>query len=159
MHTSTHTYTHTLPQSFDPSRASEYHRWGQELNANTRHADGVHHFHDSDYTSVYSGGSLTTLKMFSNRMYNNEVCNDEGLRSWHTASGALFTYRTGREYNAVFPVWDWTRIPGTTTRRVRDESSKKVRHMGLTSFVGGLSDSVISYEAEKVLSAGKAGDD
>ena len=27
-----------------------------------------------------------------------------------------YTYQTGQEYLGIFPVWDWSRLPGTTNR-------------------------------------------
>jgi len=116
-------YAYIIPDlaKLDPGRAAEYVAWGKELQAQTPHADGLRHFYNSDYTASHSGGSMISLKMYSKRTENNEVTNMEGLMSWHTASGALLSYRTGAEYSAIFPLWDWARIPGTTTRRARDE--------------------------------------
>lgn len=52
---------------------------------------GTRHFYRSDYTAHHTGKFAFTLKMYSTRMYNNEITNGEGLESWHTADGALYT--------------------------------------------------------------------
>jgi hypothetical protein len=98
---------------------------------------GTRHFYRSDYTSHHRLGFAQTLKMWSKRTDNNEVTNGEGLRSWHTADGALYTYINGDEYDGIFPVWDWTRIPGTTHRVNGGEVPGQVEALGATEFVGG----------------------
>jgi hypothetical protein len=45
-------------------------------------------------------------------MYSNEVCNAEGLKSWHTGDGVLLPKVTGAEYLGIFGVWDWETLPG-----------------------------------------------
>lgn len=95
----------------------------------------------------------------------SEICNNENLKADHTADGVLYTYQTGQEYLGIFPVWDWSRLPGTTNRagvlgsKVRQQvriavigqgiflhflaplisQCFSVIRQGLTSFVGGLS--------------------
>ena len=81
-----------------------------------------------------------TLKMSSTRMENNEVCNNEGLKSWYTGDGVLLPYSSGVEYEGIFPVWDWTALPGTTSRLGVDGVSSKVKHFGRTAFVGGATE-------------------
>ena len=53
---------------------------------------GTRHFFRSDYSTHHTAAFALTLKMYSRRMDNNEITNGEGLQSWHTADGALFTY-------------------------------------------------------------------
>jgi chondroitin AC lyase len=111
---------------------------------------GARHFWKSDYTAYHSEGFFASLKMFSKRMSNNEVCNGENLKADHTASGVLLTYQTGQEYLGIFPVWDWSRLPGTTTRA--GVLGPSVRHTGSTDFVGGVVDdrvalSVMDYQS------------
>ena len=72
---------------------------------------GGRHFWQSDYTAYHAESHFTSLKMFSKRMTNNEICNNENLKADHTADGALYTYQSGQEYRGIFPVWDWSREP------------------------------------------------
>jgi hypothetical protein len=48
-----------------------------------------------------------SLKMDSTRMDNNEVCNGEGLESWHTADGVLLPYVRGDEYEGACPAFHY----------------------------------------------------
>src|SRR5947208_3528799 len=100
---------------------------------------GNKHFWCSDYITHHRPGWFTSVKMFSTRMFNAELVNNEGMRSQHLSDGANFIYLTGDEYLDIFPVWDWNKIPGTTVEQAppsRDELKVK----GKTSFVGGVSD-------------------
>lgn len=98
------------------------------------------HFFMSDYAAHHRENFSITLKMSSTRMDNNEVCNGEGLKSWNTGDGVLLPYRAGDEYEGIFPVWDWTALPGTTSRWKIEGNSNNVRHAGKTSFVGGATE-------------------
>jgi len=99
------------------------------------------HFFTSDYMAHSRPSFLATSRLFSNRTINSECVNSENKRGKDLADGALVVYRSGREFEGVFPVWDWQRVPGTTEHRVDvgDECSsiQRVQH---TSFVGGVSD-------------------
>ncbi len=50
---------------------------------------------------------------------------------------------TGTEYEGIFPVWDWTALPGTTSRLGVEGAPlwQDVKHYGKTSFVGGATES------------------
>jgi chondroitin AC lyase len=56
----------------------------------------------------------TSVKMHSDRMLNGEFINQERKRSQHLSDGVNFLYQSGQEYQNIFPVWDWTKLPGTT---------------------------------------------
>jgi chondroitin AC lyase len=78
--------------------------------------------------------------MFSSRIANTDMpCNGEGLKSHHLADGCNVLLRTGREFQDIFPVWDWQKIPGTTVEQ-REELLGSPRRMGKTTFVGGVSN-------------------
>lgn len=47
------------------------------------------HFWDSDYTVAGTDAALLSYRAWSNRTYNAECVNSEGLRSWHKADGVL----------------------------------------------------------------------
>ncbi len=51
--------------------------------------------------------------MVSNRTINGECINEEGKQGGMLADGATAVYVTGREFEDVFPLWDWTAVPGT----------------------------------------------
>lgn len=101
---------------------------------------GNRHFWRSDLMTHHRPGYYTSARMFSSRLANTDMpCNGEGLKSHHIADGCNLLLRTGREYEDIFPVWDWQKIPGTTAEQ-RAELTGSPRRMGKTSFVGGVSN-------------------
>eukprot|EP00051_Salpingoeca_urceolata_P009587 m.116150 g.116150 ORF g.116150 m.116150 type:complete len:792 (+) comp16373_c0_seq1:88-2463(+) len=142
-----------------PSRANELKLFASRLQGKAPPLSGTRHFFRSDYTAHHRSKFAITLKMQSNRMLGNEVTNTEGLMSWHTASGATLVYLNGSEYRGIFPVWDWTRIPGTITRHDKNESSSKVHQMGSTSFVGGCSNGLLAVSCMNFSSLDFGGSD
>lgn len=67
--------------------------------------------------------------------------NMESLKHHHYADGANFVSVTGKEYDDIFPVWDWQKIPGTTVvqRPVMPYYTEIVKQ-GKTGFVGAVTD-------------------
>jgi len=133
---------------------------------------GSRHFWRSDYSAHHRPAAFQSLRMKSTRTNGNQECNGENIRPWHTSDGALYTYRyvllaqlllllltavalglavaladvpcsDGDEYSAIFPVWDWDAIPGTTGRAgplPGEKPGKDLDQPGKTAFVGGASD-------------------
>jgi chondroitin AC lyase len=84
----------------------------------------------------------TSVKMLSNRTLGGELVNDEGRKSQHLSDGMNLLYMTGDEYKDIFPVWDWTKLPGTTAIQGTLETgeSNPIGVRGETAFDGGVSD-------------------
>ena len=99
-------------------------------------------FWHSEYFVHQRPDYFASVRMHSDRNYNMEQpYNEEGLKNHHYADGSNFISRTGKEYFNIFPVWNWQKIPGTTTVQKPalphwDELAKK----GLKDFVGGVTD-------------------
>ena len=73
----------------------------------------------------------------------NENGNKEGLKSYFLVDGATEIVKTGKEYIDIFGVWDWTRIPGTTTPVVSTiPLPGQWQKPGLSKFAGSASDGV-----------------
>ena len=103
---------------------------------------GTRYFWRSDYLVHRRPDAMTSLKMSSTRVIGGETVNSENLSGLHLADGATYFYRSGHEYDDIFPTWDWRMIPGTTA--VQDTASltwpatadlKKG-----SDFVGGVTD-------------------
>ena len=66
----------------------------------------------------------------------------QGIKSEHFADGVVNLYYTGREYDDIFPVWDWQRLPGITCEQhiplLPCNYDFKVKS---SNFVGGVSNS------------------
>lgn len=102
--------------------------------------EGNRHFWCSDTMFHQRAGYTASARSYSRRIVNTDMpCNNEGLKSHHIADGCNFIFRTGREYEGIFPVWDWQKLPGTTVEQTPTLSGP-LRRRGSRSFVGGASD-------------------
>lgn len=99
-------------------------------------------FWHSAYFAQQGKSYFTSVRMHSARHNNVETpYNNEGLKMHHLADGANFISRSGTEYNDVFPVWDWQKIPGTTVvQKPEVPHWKEIPKQGLTHFVGGITN-------------------
>jgi chondroitin AC lyase len=101
---------------------------------------GVRAFYDSDITTQVRAGSYVSFRGFSQRIYNTEHANEENNLGTYLGDGATCIMVTGNEYQDIFPVWDWHRIPGTTVEQGAPLIADTVNQLGVTAFVGGVSD-------------------
>jgi chondroitin AC lyase len=110
---------------------------------------GNKQFWCSDYMTQRRDTYFTSVKMLSTRTLSSELVNSEGKKSVHLSDGANYLYRSGEEYRNIFPVWDWTRIPGTTAiQGTLITGEKNPIHMhGTTTFDGGVSDGTYGMAA------------
>lgn len=77
---------------------------------------GYRQFPLVDYASSIQNDHSITLRMISTRTEGNESGNGEGLKSYYLGNGTVFCTASGDEYFNIAPVWDWERLPGTTTQ-------------------------------------------
>jgi chondroitin AC lyase len=103
---------------------------------------GNKQFWCSDYMTQRRDDYFTSVKMLSQRMLNGELVNSEGKKSVHLSDGANFLYLSGDEYRNILPVWDWTKIPGTTAiqETLATGEPDAIKARGKTTFDGGVSD-------------------
>jgi len=103
---------------------------------------GNRQFWRSDIMTHHRPDYYASVKTSSTRTYQPETGNGEGLKNLHLADGVNLVLRTGDEYDGIFPVWDWRRLPGTTTEQgsysLKPASDWGVR--GTSTYVGGVSD-------------------
>lgn len=76
---------------------------------------GTRYYYRSDYLLHRRPDEMISLKMSSTRVIGGETVNNENLSGLHLADGATFFYCSGREYDDIFPAWNWHLIPGTTS--------------------------------------------
>jgi chondroitin AC lyase len=127
----------------DPDHADEYLAYVARNKENAiNDLVGNRCFWRSDYVIHRRPDWMASLKMSSKRVIGGETVNSQNLSGIHLADGATFFYRTGHEYDDIFPVWDWRKIPGTTC--VQDDSPlvwpKRTGPIPGTAFVGGVTD-------------------
>lgn len=85
---------------------------------------------------------MASVRMASDRVIGTELVNEDNLKGYYMADGAIYTYIRGDEYHNIFPFWDWRRIPGITTYEsdapIPTESGADSRNQ--TNLVGGTTD-------------------
>ena len=120
---------------------------------------GFRYYPFSDFAVLRTPEWYTTLKMSSNRVIGSEVVNSENLLGMYLGDGALYVYGRGDEYRDIFPVWDWTKIPGVTCYEDESiiEKDKGYHHRNHSDFVGGLSDGQTGMAALKLNKKGVTG--
>lgn len=110
---------------------------------------GHKHFWRSDYTIHHRPKYSTSLKMCSKRTVGIELnMNTENKLGYWLPYGLTYIYRRGNEYDGIFPVWDWARLPGVTNPYVEIEEKRKgVAYTQQTEFVGGVSNGQFGVSA------------
>jgi chondroitin AC lyase len=85
---------------------------------------------------------FSSVRMYSERNHNmEEPYNSEGLFNHHRGDGTNYTSRTMKEYADLAPVYDWQKIPGATiVQKPSLPSEKQIQKLGLTNFVGAVTD-------------------
>lgn len=144
-------------EKLDPAYAVTYQKAG-----NYETLKGNRHFWRSDFQVQRTPDYYFSVKMCSERVIGAESCNSENIRGYYLGDGATYLYQTGKEYENIFPYWDWKKIPGTTTHQ-DDKELPVLTASGYriaSNFVGGVSDektgiAVMDYNRDG-LSAKKA---
>jgi chondroitin AC lyase len=112
------------------------------------------HFYRSDYTLHVRPKYSFGLRNVSKRTVRCESGNGENLLGYFVSDGSYNLSRTGDEYYNIMPLWDWYKVPGTTTPKIptipffngipQDEQGR-----GRADFMGGVSDSIYGVTAVK----------
>ena len=99
------------------------------------------HYWCSDYTLHTVPNFTFDVRTLSNRTYRNENGNKENLKGYFLADGAYSIHVDGDEYFNIFPVWDFSLVPGTTTPHLTNiPVPKEWGTFGTNTFAGGVSD-------------------
>ncbi len=136
-----------------PDSAAAYENWKNHITgpgvypANYR---GATHFWKSDILSYRGANYYLSAKVISTRTFGTEMLNDENLKGYNLPMGATNIMSTGDEYRNIFPVWNWSRIPGTTAE-LNDAATvpDSVYIKGKNAFAGGMShgdDGILTYD-------------
>ena len=104
--------------------------------------NGDKHFWRSDMTVHRAHSWFSSIKMSSERVKGSEALNSENLKGYYVADGATYIMVDGNEYNDIFPVWNWRKLPGVTCYQ-SNEPLKVLTINGYRNnndFTGGLSN-------------------
>jgi chondroitin AC lyase len=124
-------------EALDPANAALYKAANQYQTLT-----GNKHFWRSDFQVQRTPDYYFSVKMCSERVIGAESCNSENISGYYMGDGASYLVQSGKEYEDIFPYWDWKKIPGTTTQQenkvlpVLTASGYRLP----SKFVGGVSD-------------------
>jgi len=94
-------------------------------------------FYTADYMAHRRAKYHLSVKMCSARTQGTESINGENLKGFWLPFGATCLMKDASEFSSIFPLWDWTRIPGTTATQETPTFSESTQ---TTTFVGGVSN-------------------
>jgi chondroitin AC lyase len=134
--------------SIDPAHAVAYQQAIDRIKGEQPASYGITpdntHYFIADYTLHTRPAFLFDVRMASARTVRIEYGNGENLKSFFASDGCHNIVTRGDEYEEIFPVWNWTRIPGITCRQVANIplSANDWQQKGISSFAGSVSDSL-----------------
>ncbi len=124
-------------------RQEEITEFNNKVEAGEPAVIGNRHFWKADYTAHQQKNFLLGVRISSNRTIANETVNTGNMLCDFLGDGVTYIYRDGMEYDDIFPVWDWHKIPGATTT-MRDFEPVMIQHRAVpgskTDYAGGVSD-------------------
>jgi chondroitin AC lyase len=74
---------------------------------------GNRYFPRIDFMVQQGGNFMMSVKTVSKDIVSTETGNLENLKGYHLGRGTQFIVRRGNEYEGIFPLWDWEKIPGS----------------------------------------------
>lgn len=113
-------------------------------------AGGHKYYYKADYQIMNNANYMASVRHASDRTRRYECLGPENLWGYYLGSGASMYYPIGDEYYDIYPLWDWNRVPGTTTRQGYLPDGRDVNNYvlyGTDSFVGGVSNGTIGMSA------------
>lgn len=98
-------------------RKPELQAFADRLNGMGQAPSANRYFWTSDFMTHQREDYYVSIKAASSRTVATEIGNGENRKGYHLGDGMMFIMQTGAEYDGIFPVWDWERLPGTTTEQ------------------------------------------
>ncbi|WP_296635710.1 polysaccharide lyase family 8 super-sandwich domain-containing protein [Polaribacter sp.] len=97
----------------------------------------------SDFALHNRSGYSFSVRSSSTKVEKTEHINGENLKGNYLADGGNCIMVDGDEYYNIFPVWDWSKIPGTTIPAVTSfPLPERSGVLGKSTFSGGVSDGI-----------------
>ncbi|MFL0063815.1 polysaccharide lyase family 8 super-sandwich domain-containing protein [Tenacibaculum maritimum] len=141
-------------KTLDPTNAAEYEAAIKRLKgtqgADYMITDGHTQFWRSDYTVHSRKGYSFSVRTSSTRVEKTEHGNKENLKGNYLADGGSAIRVDGDEYDNIFPVWDWNKVPGITVPELATLTlPAQWGVLGKSTFTGGVSDGKYGATAYK----------
>lgn len=125
----------------DSGHAADYQALFDHINGDLAAGPmGSRYYWRSDFLVQRTPQALISVRMASDRVEVPEEANNENVLGRFLGFGCQLIYLSGDEYDDLFPVWDWRKIPGTTVAQNGNPPTRDYREPGPDSFVGGISD-------------------
>ncbi|MDD6483280.1 MAG: polysaccharide lyase family 8 super-sandwich domain-containing protein [Clostridiales bacterium] len=141
-----------LAQTGIERRAELNELYAARLSSTDTSTNAAKHFYLSDITVAQRPEYYISVRNASKRNICTEYMNNENPYAAFISDGTTVIMRTGNEYKGIFPLWDWSMIPGTTTEYISPMTAMTTTYQyGNGEFVGGVSDgqnavSVMDYK-------------
>ncbi len=129
-----------LMKIIDPVNAGLYKSWKDHLNGAPFPEKVNKYFWKSDIMTHHGDNYYLSAKVISIRTNGTEMLNGENRKAYYLPLGATNIMTTGNEYKDIFPVWDWSRVPGTTSVSRQDATTLAWYHFGSNKYAGGVSN-------------------
>ena len=106
------------------------------------------HYWRADHTIHQRKAYTIDVRMASTRTFRCENGNGDNLRGYFITEGGTGIVRRGDEYAGIYPVWDWSSLPGTTTPKLKEVPVPQAwSQRGQSNFAGGVSDGTYGVTA------------
>ena len=148
--TSCLSYLISLSNNYRTTELNNYVKFLAGGSANFQ-SPGNKQFWKSDFMAHHSSKFYLSVKTPSKRTLGSESINGENLKGKYLPWGSTNIMIKGDEYANAFPVWDWNRVPGTTTESNPSANFSKMPSSGYkptNSFAGGVSNGVYGLSAD-----------
>ena len=140
----------------DSLNAAAYASWKRNIAEGTGDSlEGCRYFWRGELMVCRAVDYYVSLKMSSVNTVGSESINRENRRGLWLGTGVLSAYRHGDDYRNVYPLWDWSKLPGTTAGPEYEQKEKRVTNM--SGLVGGLSDGSFGVAAMELKRPGLSG--
>ncbi|SFE81783.1 chondroitin AC lyase [Actinacidiphila alni] len=141
-----------LLDSAVPDQAARFDQLGKNIRLQSPDTGltGHKYFWRSDFAAHKRPGWGVTVKMVSARTIGSEwrSSNAKNLNYLYWVPfGTTFIARRGDEYRNIFPVWDWSRLPGATNPAVVVPLNASDPYKQSTTFVGGVDNGLYGAAA------------
>ena len=143
-------YLINLKTGYRTTELNNYYKFANGGNV-TFQSPGNKQFYKTDFMVHHGTNFYLSVKTPSKRTIGSESLNNENLKAKYLPWGSTNIMINGDEYTNAVPVWDWTRIPGTTTANDPNANFTKMPASGFrttTSIAGGVSDGVYGLSAD-----------
>jgi chondroitin AC lyase len=123
----------------DSSRSLEYENFIDHINGINRSSlEGNKYFWRGDFMVKRLPNFYSSLKMSSDATVGSEFMNRENKKGYWLGMGVNMIYHQWDDYKDIYPIWDWSKLPGVTNYSEIPEMSRRMTN--LSPYAGGVSD-------------------